>query len=118
MLVLTRNGFFSGAYAVLTSLYAGASTRHTLDAALALAAFAVIGMVTICLVVLLHPAARAAKLLASSLPARSPQARSDRDLFVDAAPFASALDASLRSAAALFIDARFMSMWLTLTLVA
>eukprot|EP00965_Chrysotila_dentata_P169735 5602545-Pleurochrysis_carterae.AAC.1 len=75
-------------------------------------------MVTICLGVLLRPAARAARLLASSLPARSPQARSDHNPFVDAAPFASALDASLRSAAALFIDARFMFTWLTLTLVA
>eukprot|EP00965_Chrysotila_dentata_P106564 3520018-Pleurochrysis_carterae.AAC.3 len=75
MLVLTHNGFFSGACAVLTPLYVVASTRHALDAAPALAAFAVIGMVTICLGVLLRPAARAAKLLGSSLPARSPQAR-------------------------------------------
>eukprot|EP00965_Chrysotila_dentata_P021858 723917-Pleurochrysis_carterae.AAC.1 len=62
-------------------------------------------MVASCLVVLLHPTIRAAKLLASSPPARVPQARNDLGPFVDATPFASALDASLRSAATLFANA-------------
>eukprot|EP00965_Chrysotila_dentata_P184504 6090960-Pleurochrysis_carterae.AAC.1 len=46
-----------------------------------------------------------------------PQARCDRELFVDAAPFASAFDASLRSVTTFLIDARFLSALLTLTLV-
>eukprot|EP00965_Chrysotila_dentata_P071446 2360940-Pleurochrysis_carterae.AAC.1 len=46
-----------------------------------------------------------------------PQAQCDRELFVDAAPFASALDASLRSMATFLVDARFLSALLTLTLV-
>eukprot|EP00965_Chrysotila_dentata_P092026 3038227-Pleurochrysis_carterae.AAC.1 len=81
MLISTHCEFFSGARAVFLPLYAGAAARHTLDAASALVAFAAVGVVAFCLVVLLRPTARAAKLLASSPPARASQARNDRGLF-------------------------------------
>eukprot|EP00965_Chrysotila_dentata_P034758 1156855-Pleurochrysis_carterae.AAC.1 len=74
-------------------------------------------MVTFCMAILLHPALRAVKLLGCSPLARMPQARCDRELFVDAAPFASALDASLRSMTTFLVDARLLSALLTFTLV-
>eukprot|EP00965_Chrysotila_dentata_P048265 1600991-Pleurochrysis_carterae.AAC.1 len=81
MLISTRHEFFSGAYSVLLPLYAGATASHTLDATSSLAAFTTVGVIAFSLVVLLHPTIRAAKLLASSPPARAPQARNDRGLF-------------------------------------
>eukprot|EP00965_Chrysotila_dentata_P051432 1705736-Pleurochrysis_carterae.AAC.1 len=49
MLISTHRELFTGAYAMLLPLYAGATTRHTLDAASSFAAFATVGMVASCL---------------------------------------------------------------------
>eukprot|EP00965_Chrysotila_dentata_P246064 6206935-Pleurochrysis_carterae.AAC.1 len=70
-LVLIRHGLCSGANTVLVPPCDGAVVCYTaLEAVLNFTAYTMVGAVTTCLAVLIHPAARAIKLLASSPSAR------------------------------------------------
>eukprot|EP00965_Chrysotila_dentata_P096411 3186264-Pleurochrysis_carterae.AAC.1 len=75
------------------------------------AAFGLIHAIVLCL-------SRPLVAVRKRIPPRSSQAEERHDAFRPHAPFSAALDASLRSAASLFADARFASMVLTSTLAA